>query len=174
MRDAAGEPVRFTKLADRLNEKFADVGCERVEAMLRQLVAAQYLITSLRAPMTDTDPLGHLVTILQRAGACDLVEVAPLVGELAEIHTRLCSWAATRGPATREQRVGERGDDPTAVQDGMWPAVVQPTGRSGPVSALGRRSMGQRVWVSGMRRGAAGPTARGCGGTRPARTSTRI
>ncbi|WP_322753668.1 lantibiotic dehydratase [Frankia sp. Cas3] len=89
VRDAARGPVRFAELADRLNEAFTAAGPERIERLLRQLVAEHFLVTNLRAPMTETDPLGHLITVLRTAGARDLVEVAPLVEELTTIHTRL-------------------------------------------------------------------------------------
>ncbi|MCK9924210.1 lantibiotic dehydratase family protein [Frankia sp. AgPm24] len=87
--DTARGPGRFAELADRLDEKFAGVGRERIEALLRQLVAEQFLTSGLRAPMTETAPLGHLVAALQRAGACDLAEVGLLADELAAIHARL-------------------------------------------------------------------------------------
>ncbi len=70
--------MRVAELVDRLDETFAGVGRESVEALLRHLVAEHFLITSLRVPMTDTDPLGYLAIILQRADACELAEVAPL------------------------------------------------------------------------------------------------
>ncbi len=89
VRDAARDPVRFAELVDRLNEAFTAAGPERIERLLRQLVAEHFLVTDLRAPMTETDPLGHLITVLRAAGACNLVEVAPLVEELTTIHTRL-------------------------------------------------------------------------------------
>ncbi len=61
VRDTARDPVRFVNLADVLAAKFPDVASDRIEELLRRLVAEEFLITSLRAPMTCVDALGHLV-----------------------------------------------------------------------------------------------------------------
>ncbi len=166
---ATGGPARFTELADRLNGKFADAGRDRVEAMLRRLVTEHFLVTSLRAPMTDTDPLGHLLTILQRTDACDLIEVAPLVGELAKIHTRLgeLNAAPTLGAQAAPRaslvaamdRIGPQQRSPLAVDlvldcDLRLPeSVASDMAMAADVlMRLGREPLGPAAWADYHRR----------------------
>ncbi|WP_261555870.1 lantibiotic dehydratase [Frankia tisae] len=169
VRDAAGGPVRFAELVDRLDEKFAGVGRERVEAMLRQLVAEHFLVTSLRAPMTDTDPLGHLVMVLQEADARDLAEVAPLIGELATIHARLGelnaapTLEAQAGPrasliATMD-RISPEQRSPVVVDlvldgDFQLPGAVASdmAVAAGVLTRLGREPLGPAAWADYHRR----------------------
>lgn len=97
--DAAAVPVRFGVLADKLTEVFTDVGQSTVRGMLTKLVQQGFLITTLRAPFTDIDPLAHLVERLREAGADILPSTAPLLGDLeavrAEVHHHN-NWRATR------------------------------------------------------------------------------
>jgi lantibiotic biosynthesis protein len=169
VRDATCAPVRVTELADRLGEKFADVSRERIEAMLRQLVAEHFLVTSLRAPMTETDPLGYLVTILRQADAYELVEVAPLVDELTEIHTRLGelnaapmlgAQAAPRASliATMD-RIAPQQRSPLAVDlvldcDLQLPSSVASdmAVAAGVLTRLGREPLGPATWADYHRR----------------------
>lgn len=72
VRDHAVEPVAFSDLNAALAEVFPAVSGDRVESMLRELVAQRFLLTCLRAPMIHTDPLGHLVAALRECGASEL------------------------------------------------------------------------------------------------------
>lgn len=83
---AAGTPIGFTMLADRLAARFPTATPEAIDTMLHSLVAQGILITSLRPPMTTVDPLAYVVTALHTADAVDLPEVAPLLTGLEEIH----------------------------------------------------------------------------------------
>ncbi|MGW7295362.1 lantibiotic dehydratase [Streptomyces xiamenensis] len=65
----AREPVPYGRLRELLIERWPGVAVDRVDALLRGLVESGLLITSLRAPMTTTDPLDHLCTALEQAGA---------------------------------------------------------------------------------------------------------
>jgi thiopeptide-type bacteriocin biosynthesis protein len=92
--EAARGPVRFADLAGAVVGKFAGVSGERVEAMLRQLVAQRFLVSEFWAPMTDPDPLGHLLGVLRRVDADEMAEVGPLADELAGIHARIAELNA--------------------------------------------------------------------------------
>jgi lantibiotic biosynthesis protein len=78
--DAAAVPVRFGVLASKLMEIFTEVDQATVRAMLTELVQQEFLITTLRAPFTDTDPLAHLVDRLREAGA-DTLPLRRIVAE---------------------------------------------------------------------------------------------
>ncbi|WP_462187816.1 lantibiotic dehydratase family protein, partial [Frankia sp. CcWB2] len=169
VRDAARDPVRFAELADRLNEAFIAADPERIERLLRQLVAEHFLVTDLRAPMTETDPLGHLITVLRTAGACDLVEVAPLVEELTTIHTRLGelnvapALAAQVAPRTSllaaMDRIMPQDRSPLALDlvldcDLQLPGSVASdlAVAAGVLTRLGREPLGPAAWADYHRR----------------------
>ncbi|MBC6450909.1 lantibiotic dehydratase [Actinokineospora xionganensis] len=105
---AAATPTRFADLATALAETFPAADPAAVAAMLTELVRQRFLITSLRAPLTVTDPLGHLLDRLHEAGAADLAEIAPIVGELRAVETNLFrhNHPATSAP----ERTGIRAD----------------------------------------------------------------
>jgi hypothetical protein len=88
-REAAACPIRFDALADKLTETFPRAGSSTVRGMLTELVRQGLLITCLRAPLTVTDPLTHLVDRLREAGADTLPPVASLVADLEAIRTEL-------------------------------------------------------------------------------------
>ncbi len=90
VQDAATTPVRLGALVDTLTETF---GADRsvASAMVTDLVRQGFLITSLRAPFTTTDPLAHL---LDQLGKLD-VGVLPgpawrLVRDLQNVRAELC------------------------------------------------------------------------------------
>jgi lantibiotic biosynthesis protein len=87
VRVAAVTPVRFGGLVESLAEDFA-ADRVKVTGALTELVRQGYLLTSLRAPFTITDPLTYLVDRLHAAGAASID--AGLVAELDAI------WAALR------------------------------------------------------------------------------
>jgi thiopeptide-type bacteriocin biosynthesis protein len=87
--DAAHTPVPFEDLAAKLRAEFPAAAPAAVVAMLTEMVARRALITSLHAPSTVPDALGHLVRELEAAGASGIAAVAELVHSLREIHVRL-------------------------------------------------------------------------------------
>lgn len=115
VRDAAREPMLFCELAEVLGKEFPDVAGERVTAMLAELVEQRFLLTSLRAPMTDTDPLSHLVSALQAAGA--QMETASTLALLVDIHADIA-------------RLNEHG--PTTKQTGLRMALISRMNRLHP------------------------------------------
>ncbi|MEU0519730.1 lantibiotic dehydratase [Streptosporangium sp. NPDC006007] len=88
VQDTAFVPVRFAAVADKLAQT---AGVERGKAtgLLAELVRRGFLITALRAPLTVTDPLAHLLGRLQQAGATTLPAAVPVLAELAAIYADL-------------------------------------------------------------------------------------
>lgn len=63
----------------------------QVDALLGDLLAQNLLITSLWAPMTTVDALGHVCAELEKADARSLEGVGELVRALVAIRTDLTS-----------------------------------------------------------------------------------
>ncbi|RBM14154.1 lantibiotic dehydratase [Streptomyces sp. PT12] len=80
VRQIAATRVRFGSLADRVAAAFPGTDRARAVSMLTELVQRGFLISGLRAPLTETDPLGHLVERLREAGA----NTVPGAGRLLE------------------------------------------------------------------------------------------
>lgn len=107
----AAEPVRVAALAQRIGEQFPSAPPNKIHALLAELVASRVLITSLRAPMTTVDALGHLVAELEAVGAEDLLDVADLLTQLAAIHDELSQHSVgvlPSGVAPGLERVAKR------------------------------------------------------------------
>ncbi|MGH3866813.1 MAG: lantibiotic dehydratase family protein [Pseudonocardiaceae bacterium] len=105
---AAGAPIRLGDLAGKLATDFPDRPDSVINGMLAELVAQRILITSLRSPMTTTDPLVHVIEALAAARADTVGVVADLLGALREIHTDLIrhNRAASRPKLRRDLRAG--------------------------------------------------------------------
>jgi class I lanthipeptide synthase len=88
VRDAAARPVRFGVLASHLTKIFPSPGQPEIRRMLTELVRQGFLITCLRAPLTVTDPLAHVVAQLRAAGV-DTLPVSPLLRDLEAIQAGL-------------------------------------------------------------------------------------
>jgi lantibiotic biosynthesis protein len=75
--DAADRtPIRHGELREVLAARFPKPPQARITSMLRGLVEQNLLITSLHAPMTETDPLRHLHTELEAADTLTLPTLA--------------------------------------------------------------------------------------------------
>jgi hypothetical protein len=85
VRDAAVHPIGFGDLAGKLSDAFPDVGDSKIQDLITELVQQGFLITSLRAPLTTTDPLGYLIDRLREAQAETLPQAAPLSSGLEAI-----------------------------------------------------------------------------------------
>lgn len=162
--DAAAVPVRFGVLADKLTEVFTDVGQATVRAMLTELVQQEFLITTLRAPLTDTDPLAHLVDRLHEAGAETLPSAASLLGDLeavrAEVQhhnngmvTRAAQDHAREMLTARMRNVSRAGRTPLAVDLLLDCAVQVPyhvvhemEWAASALLRLTRRPVGEPAW----------------------------
>ncbi|MGH3899734.1 MAG: lantibiotic dehydratase [Pseudonocardiaceae bacterium] len=96
---AARSPIRVGDLAGKLTADFHGTPESVIEGMLAELVAQRILVTSLRPPMTATDPLAHVVGELAAVRADTVPEVAFLLHELREIHTDLSQHNGASSPA---------------------------------------------------------------------------
>nr|WP_034094191.1 lantibiotic dehydratase [Streptacidiphilus albus] len=102
---AAQHPIRLTDLSTTVRAQFPQAAAEKVTALLAELVACRVLITSLHAPSTETDALGHLVRALEAAEPSPAVPLE----ELREIHALLerhHAAGADKARALREDAAG--------------------------------------------------------------------
>ncbi|WP_158887460.1 lantibiotic dehydratase [Amycolatopsis anabasis] len=93
---AAAEPIRWSRLLDQLRARFAVDQGTALEPVLRQLVAARFLITDTEPPPDCTDPLGHLLADRRRAAH-------PLFEELREVRRGLNEFDGS--PAGQRQPI---------------------------------------------------------------------
>ncbi|MFI2635078.1 lantibiotic dehydratase [Streptomyces collinus] len=100
-------PIRFGALADKLRAEFPMAGPEKVRRLLVELIQRRVLITSLHAPSTETDALGHLLNQLDVIEADTLPTVAETVRELRAIKTGLqeCTSRGERDSVAARMRV---------------------------------------------------------------------
>ncbi|MFD7713736.1 lantibiotic dehydratase [Streptomyces sp. NPDC059786] len=83
--EAARTPMGYGELLALLTARFPTARPEQLERLVTDLVDRHFLITGLWPSMTDADPLGHVCTQLDQAGAEHLPGVAALAARLAEI-----------------------------------------------------------------------------------------
>lgn len=86
IQEAAQSPIQFHELVSKLVETFAGVSESKIRALATNLVRQGYLLTSLRAPLTTTDPLIHVIRQLR---AADTPSVAPMLSDLEAIHAQI-------------------------------------------------------------------------------------
>lgn len=118
--DIAASPVRFADLVDRLGTLFPATDEPRIRGLLTSLVAKGFLITSLRAPLTEIDPLGYVLDHLRSIEAHTVASVASTYRELAKIATDI----------TRHNRA-VKGEQPTRARETL-------TARMTALSGAGR------------------------------------
>lgn len=115
----ASEPVTAGKLAAEVAALFPDAARERVDRLLDQTVRTGMLITSLRAPMTCPDPLGHVCDRLAAAGAGNVPQVASTVKRLAALRDDLrasdCRAASVTTLTARMRKLSKAVVMPLAV-----------------------------------------------------------
>ncbi|WUH92258.1 lantibiotic dehydratase [Streptomyces sp. NBC_00433] len=80
--DLARKPLPYALLRKRLTAEYPEASAAQLDTLLTQLVTEGFLLTSLRAPMTVPDSLGHLCGELAAVHADELPSVAGTVGEL--------------------------------------------------------------------------------------------
>ncbi|WP_239341223.1 lantibiotic dehydratase [Frankia sp. CiP3] len=97
--DLARTPVSITGLAAALTKRFPGAAPDRVRALLDQLLDEEFLLTDLHPPMTAGDPLEYLCATLRAAGAGEMPQVAPVLGELADIACILAAHNDCASPA---------------------------------------------------------------------------
>ncbi|MDX3308886.1 lantibiotic dehydratase [Streptomyces sp. ME08-AFT2] len=160
----AGGPVRFAALAEQLAAAFPRTEPQNIRTLLGALVREKFLITSLRAPMTDTDPLSHLIERLHGAvaDAGMVPQVAQVLHELEAVqravHEHNRRPASAQGLAWEEltgrlRRLSDAGRNPLAVdlrldaEVRIPESVAQEMERAADaLLRLTRRPTGQGVW----------------------------
>ncbi|MEU0519771.1 lantibiotic dehydratase [Streptosporangium sp. NPDC006007] len=93
----ARDPLPITGLMDRLLAAFPRTAETTIDALMAELVAQHLLLTSLRPPMTTTDPLRHLLRELDAVNADEVGGVADVVKGLRAVADELA--AHDRAPA---------------------------------------------------------------------------
>lgn len=169
VRDTACDPIRFIDLTDVLTAKFPDVARDRIEALLRRLVAEEFLITCLRAPMTCVDALGHLVGTLQAVDTAGLPEVTAILRQLEQIRTDIAAVNATADVTHQERpraalvaemnRIRPQARSPIAVDLALdceiWlpkSVAVEMAEAAGVLTRVGPAPLGPVVWADYHRR----------------------
>jgi hypothetical protein len=132
--------------------------------MLTELVQQEFLITTLRAPLTNTDPLAHLVDRLREARADTLPSAASLLVDLeavrAEVHhhnngmaTRATQDHAREMLTAHMRNVSPAGRTPLAVDLLLDCAVQVPyhvvhemEWAASALLRLTRRPVGEPAW----------------------------
>lgn len=158
----AGGPVRFAALAEQLAASFPRTEPQNIRTLLGALVREKFLITSLRAPMTNTDPLSHLIQRLHGADAGAVPQVAQVLHELeavqCAVHEHNRRPASAQGPAREEltgrlRGLSDAGRSPLAVdlrldaEVRIPESVAQEMERAADaLLRLTRRPAGQGVW----------------------------
>ncbi|MFJ4057541.1 lantibiotic dehydratase [Streptomyces albogriseolus] len=79
----AQTPATVGDIVEKLHAEYPDVPLETITAMVSDLIAHRVLLTSLHAPMTSEDALGHLLEQLDSACATPL---PPTVSTLRRLH----------------------------------------------------------------------------------------
>lgn len=102
--DLAATPVRFGALIDTLAEDFTTER-SRVREMLTELVRQGYLLTSLRAPFTVTDPFAHLMDQLREVDAASIADNPALTRDLDAILTELRHHNQEATPRAEQNRI---------------------------------------------------------------------
>ena len=103
IREGAAEPVRVSELTERLLAEFPGGQLESLHGLLLGLVSQGFLITSLRAPFTVTDPLSFLLERLDAVGAVRIPAAERYVETLGAIRTAV-NLHNTAGHGDRQRR----------------------------------------------------------------------
>lgn len=98
--EATRTPIPLGTVADRLAAAFPQTPAQTVTTMLLHLVEQRILITSLRPPMTATNPLAHVLSALTDARADELPASTSPLTQLRE-HTAIHHTATGHTPAGR-------------------------------------------------------------------------
>ncbi|OIJ88945.1 hypothetical protein BIV25_35240 [Streptomyces sp. MUSC 14] len=87
---AARRPVRAGELLEHLDDAYPEVAASAKEGLVLGLVRQGFLLTELRPPLAETDPLRYTIDVLEAAGRTDEA------GQLASIGALLEDYGAHR------------------------------------------------------------------------------
>jgi thiopeptide-type bacteriocin biosynthesis protein len=121
--DAAKQPIAAVDLMGKVREHFPSVETTVVESMIGQLVATGALISQLRPPSTETDPLGHVLRVLDGVDLTGEPAVRSMRLHLQAVHAALGpdapSDAGSRARlAARMRAITARTDQPLGIDLG--------------------------------------------------------
>lgn len=104
--EAAREPICAGVLADKLVADFPGAGPGKARRLVEGLIRNEVLITSLRAPSTETDALDYLLAPLDAVEADGVTQVADTIRELRAVQSDLrdCGSRSGRGRAAARMR----------------------------------------------------------------------
>ncbi|MFH8466023.1 lantibiotic dehydratase [Streptomyces sp. NPDC017991] len=111
---AAQKPIRYQDLRDHLTALFPAGAGGGIEAVLRELLTQNLLITSLRPPMTVLDALDHVCAELKKADAHSLPDVGDYARSLYDLRDDLASHHETAA-ATNLQALTTRMASQSAI-----------------------------------------------------------
>ncbi|MBI3685784.1 MAG: lantibiotic dehydratase [Actinobacteria bacterium] len=103
--EAASTPIQMEDLAATIQADHPTAPGAKITAMLTELVQRGALLTSVRAPSTEPDALGHLVDQLDAVGAPTLGAVGGLATAVREVHSMLERHNQTPAAEGRQIRV---------------------------------------------------------------------
>ncbi|MFJ1582070.1 lantibiotic dehydratase [Streptomyces sp. NPDC088197] len=103
--EAAREPVCAGVLCDKLTADFPAAGRERARRLVHGLVRNHALITSLRAPSTETDALEYLLNQLHAVDVDAVTGAAGMVRELRAVREDLHDFRSRAGRARTAARM---------------------------------------------------------------------
>ncbi|WP_199512183.1 lantibiotic dehydratase [Nucisporomicrobium flavum] len=129
IRQVAAYPVAVATLADKITAQFPHATSDTVRDLLSTLVEHGILITSLRAAMTDPDPLRHLVDQLDRHGT-GIAEVEHVTAQLRAI-----------------QALVDRHNDPGTAATAQVEHRAELTDRMRQLSATGRSPLAGDLYL---------------------------
>ncbi|MEV7525861.1 lantibiotic dehydratase [Streptomyces sp. NPDC091371] len=86
---AARTPTAVGDVIAQVLAVFPEAGRATVDTFVRELIRVRVLITSLRAPSTETDALGYLLDRLDAVGAPAVADVSEMIAELRAVHAGL-------------------------------------------------------------------------------------
>lgn len=93
----AEHPIAVADLTGKVQVQFPAADVPTVESLIEQLMATGALITQLRPPSTDTDPLGHVLRALDAIDLSAEPATSGMRSELQEIHTLISRDTASDG-----------------------------------------------------------------------------
>ncbi|MFF7792921.1 thiopeptide-type bacteriocin biosynthesis protein [Streptomyces sp. NPDC007991] len=160
---SAARPLSFTALITAMEDAFPGTDTNRMRAVLSSLLQQKFLISSLRAPMTETDPLGHLIAQLHAADATSIESAAVILHGLEAVRRAVREHNDApaglqeifREAAARQcRKLSDAARSPVAVDlvvdaDVQIPGCVvrQMEQAADVLLRLTRRPAGQGVWL---------------------------
>lgn len=164
IQDLAKLPIRFGALVVRIADHFAGISLSKVRALATNLVRQGFLLTSLRAPVTFTDPLTYVIQQLRAVEAQDLPAVSSILSDLEAIAAKVdqhnlvelteIERADIRSALTTRMRaISQAGRTPLAVDLRLGCDIRVPdhvadeaSGAATALMRLTRRPTGSAAW----------------------------